>query len=336
MFYKSKMKKISFLIITAVLMTLTSCSDPEKKAQEIVNDFESKIKEVGFNVKNSSFKDLLDKYSADLDDNEIESKVNEKLTGIINKQLEGFELKINISKKNGEGNVGSFLEIQEAGPMNIKIKDGELRIPFDAILNKPYAQSFEHDFTTVGAVLLDKSGDDLDADCSIDFDFEKLINNEAQSQKGEIVFSLESLSSFGSTESLMRKYVDLVQELNDISDVNIKINRGKNASGVPSADVPDDAEVAAEETDVELSDTECDAFLEEFDDFADGYVAFTKKYKKDPKDPTLITEALELDTQIADWEKKSQKYGNCKDADFIKRFAAIQSKLATAAGNLFK
>lgn len=317
-------------------MTLTSCSDPAKKADEIVKDFESKIKEVGFNVKNSSFKDLLDKYSADFEDNEIESKVNEKLTGIIKKQLEGFELKINISKKNGEGNVGSFLEIQEAGPMSIKVTDGALRIPFEALLSKPYSQSFEHDFTTVGAVLLDNSGDDLDADCSIDFDFEKLINNESQSEKGEIVFSLEDLNSFGSTESLMRKYVDLVEKLNDIKDINVKINRGKNASGVPSADIPEDGEVAAEESEVKLSDTECDEFLEEFDDFADGYVAFTKKYKKDPKDPTLMTEALELDTQIADWEKKSRKYGDCKDADFLKRFAAIQSKLATAAGNLFK
>ena len=322
--------------MSAFFMTLTSCSDPAKKAEEIVKDFESKIKEVGFKVKNSSFKDLLDKYKTDLENREIESIVNEKLTATINQQLETYELKIKISKKNGDGNVGSFLEIQEAGPLNIKVKDEALRIPFEAILSKPYTQSFEYDFTMVGAVLLDKSGADLDADCSIDFDFEKLINNESQTEKGEIVFSMEGLNSYGSTESLMRKYVDLVQELNDISDVNIKINRGKNASGVPSTDMPEVGEVAADESEVELSDTECDEFLEEFDDFADGYVAFTKKYKKDPKDPTLVTEALELDTQIADWEKKSQKYGDCKDADFIKRFAAIQSKLATAAGNLFK
>ncbi len=317
-------------------MALTSCSDPAEKADEIVKDFESKIKEVGFNVKNSSFKDLLDKYKTDLEDKEVESLVNEKLMSAINNQIETYELKINISKKNGDGNVGSFIEIQEAGPINIKVKDGALRIPFEALLSKPYTQSFEHDFSTVGAVLLDNGGDELDADCSIDFDFEKLINNESQSEKGEVVFNLEKLRGFGSTERLIEKYVDLMKTLNDIKDLNIKINRGKNASGVPSTDLPEESEADAEESATEISNTDCDEFLEEFDDFADGYVAFTKKYKKDPKDPTLITEALELDAQIADWEKKSRKYGDCKEADFIKRFAAIQSKLATAAGNLFK
>ncbi len=317
-------------------MTLTSCSDPAKKAEEIVNDFESKIKEVGFKVKNSSFKDLLDKYKTDLENREIESIVNEKLTATINKQLETYELKISISKKNGDGNVGSFIEIQEAGPVNIKVKDGALRIPFEALLSKPYTQSFEHDFTTVGAILLDNSGNELDASCSIDFDFEKLIDNEAQEEKGEVVFTLEKLHSFGSTERLIEKYIDLIKTLNDIKDLNIKINRGKNASVVPTTDLPEESEADAEESAAEISNTDCDEFLEEFDDFADGYVAFTKKYKKDPKDPTLMTEALELDTQIADWDKKSRKYGDCKDADFLKRFAAIQSKIATAAGNLFK
>ena len=84
------MKKIGFLIMSAFFMTLTSCSDPAKKAEEIVKDFESKIKEVGFKVKNSSFKDLLDKYKTDLENREIESIVNEKLTATINNQLEVF------------------------------------------------------------------------------------------------------------------------------------------------------------------------------------------------------------------------------------------------------
>jgi hypothetical protein len=330
------MKKIGFLFMTAFLLILTSCSNPEKRAQEIVNDFETKIKEVGFEIKNSTFRDLLDKYKTDLEDQQIESLVNEKLADIINKKLEEYVLKINISKKIGSGNVGSFLEMQEAGPLNIKVKDGEIRIPFEAVLKEPYSLSFEYDFTTLGAQLLDDNGNELDDNSSCDFDFEKLINNQSQSEKGEIVFSLEKIQGYGSTKNLIKKYIDIIEKLNDIKDVNLKINRGKNASGVPSTNSSEESEVTPEESDVKLSDTECDEFLEEFDDFADEYVAFTKKYKKNPKDPSLVNEALELDAQIADWEKKSLQYGDCKDADFIKRLAGIQSKLTSAATNLFK
>lgn len=84
------------------------------------------------------------------------------------------------------------------------------------------------------------------------------------------------------------------------------------------------------------STVDCNKFLTGYEKFADSYVAFSIKHKKNPSDPTLISDAVKMNVDAAVWSSKQKSYSGCDDADFIIRLAKIQAKLVEGAANLSK
>ena len=88
-----------------------------------------------------------------------------------------------------------------------------------------------------------------------------------------------------------------------------------------------------EEVENVLSDnSECDEFLEGYEDFMDEYITILKKQKADPTDMSIMTEAATIAGKASEWATKTP---DCTDAEFVTKLSKIQMKITNAVTGMF-
>lgn len=93
----------------------------------------------------------------------------------------------------------------------------------------------------------------------------------------------------------------------------------------------DDEEAGDEDTDTEeVADAgDCDQLLSDYESFMQSYIDILKKYKANPSDAAILSDYTELMSEASKWSSKTA--GCAADASFASKFAAIQTKIASAA-----
>ena len=72
----------------------------------------------------------------------------------------------------------------------------------------------------------------------------------------------------------------------------------------------------------------CDAFLTEYEQFADSYVTFMQEAKANPTDMTVLTKSADMLKQAADMATRAK---DCEgDTSILPRLQKIQEKLQSA------
>ena len=79
------------------------------------------------------------------------------------------------------------------------------------------------------------------------------------------------------------------------------------------------------------NNSECDEFLEGYENFMDNYIVILKKSKADPTDMSIMTEYMSLMTEASEWTSKTP---DCTDMEFLGKLSKIQMKMATAASGM--
>ena len=79
------------------------------------------------------------------------------------------------------------------------------------------------------------------------------------------------------------------------------------------------------------NNSECDEFLEGYENFMDNYIVILKKSKADPTDMSIMTEYMSLMTEASEWTSKTP---DCTDMEFLGKLSKIQMKMATAAAGM--
>ena len=80
------------------------------------------------------------------------------------------------------------------------------------------------------------------------------------------------------------------------------------------------------------NNSECDEFLEGYENFMDNYIVILKKSKADPTDMSIMTEYMSLMTEASEWTSKTPD--DCTDLAFVAKLSKIQMKMATAAAGM--
>ena len=95
----------------------------------------------------------------------------------------------------------------------------------------------------------------------------------------------------------------------------------------------EEAEVATEVVVADRSNnSECDEFLEGYENFMDNYIVILKKSKADPTDMSIMTEYMSLMTEASEWTSKTPD--DCTDMEFLGKLSKIQMKMAAAASGM--
>jgi hypothetical protein len=99
-------------------------------------------------------------------------------------------------------------------------------------------------------------------------------------------------------------------------------------------DVMDDAVDAVEDVVVldRSNNSECDEFLEGYENFMDNYITILKKSKADPADMSIMSEVMSLMTEASEWTSNTPD--DCTDMEFIGKLSKIQLKMAAAASGM--
>ena len=79
------------------------------------------------------------------------------------------------------------------------------------------------------------------------------------------------------------------------------------------------------------NNSECDEFLEGYENFMDNYIVILKKSKADPTDMSIMTEYMSLMTEASEWTSKTP---DCTDMEFLGKLSKIQMKMASAAAGM--
>jgi hypothetical protein len=80
------------------------------------------------------------------------------------------------------------------------------------------------------------------------------------------------------------------------------------------------------------NNSECDEFLEGYENFMDNYIVILKKSKADPTDMSIMTEYMSLMTEASEWTSKTPD--DCTDLAFVAKLSKIQMKMAAAASGM--
>jgi len=78
----------------------------------------------------------------------------------------------------------------------------------------------------------------------------------------------------------------------------------------------------------------CMKFLEDYEKFMVEYMAFIKKYIKNPTDTSLITDYTKMLQKASEWTEFDEECAN--DPAFIGKYTEIQMKIANAASEMYK
>ena len=78
----------------------------------------------------------------------------------------------------------------------------------------------------------------------------------------------------------------------------------------------------------DITTSPCDAFLTEYEQFADSYVAFMQEAKANPSDMSVLSKSAELVKQA---EGMAKRAAECQgDASMVPRMQKIQEKIQKA------
>ncbi|MEI7597655.1 MAG: DUF6591 domain-containing protein [Bacteroidota bacterium] len=183
--------------------------------------------------------------------------------------------------------------------------------------------------------LLDESGTPLGMKMEID---PQLWSSQSESEKLIKALKKGSGEDFYTFYALSFPYgKELESQLEKVKQFQISSSMGALHSGSPntessiSSSNDNNNEEKSNKSEKKVSKTDCDKYLNGYEKFATSYVAFAKKYKKNPNDQSLATDALKMNTDMAEWATKAGDFDGCDDADFITKLASIQAKLAEAA-----
>ena len=118
-------------------------------------------------------------------------------------------------------------------------------------------------------------------------------------------------------------------------DVESAISDSTTETEEASEEISTEVEEAEVATEVVVADrsnnSECDEFLEGYENFMDNYIVILKKSKADPTDMSIMTEYMSLMTEASEWTSKTP---DCTDMEFLLKLSKIQMKMATAAAGM--
>jgi hypothetical protein len=118
-------------------------------------------------------------------------------------------------------------------------------------------------------------------------------------------------------------------------DVESAISDSKTETEEASEEISTEVEEAEVATEVVVADrsnnSECDEFLEGYENFMDNYIVILKKSKADPTDMSIMTEYMSLMTEASEWTSKTP---DCTDMAFLGKLSKIQMKMASAAAGM--
>jgi hypothetical protein len=118
-------------------------------------------------------------------------------------------------------------------------------------------------------------------------------------------------------------------------DVESAISDSTTETEEASEEISNEVEEAEVATEVVVADrsnnSECDEFLEGYENFMDNYIVILKKSKADPTDMSIMTEYMSLMTEASEWTSKTP---DCTDMAFLGKLSKIQMKMATAASGM--
>jgi len=118
-------------------------------------------------------------------------------------------------------------------------------------------------------------------------------------------------------------------------DVESAISDSTTETEEASEEISTEVEEAEVATEVVVADrsnnSECDEFLEGYENFMDNYIVILKKSKADPTDMSIMTEYMSLMTEASEWTSKTP---DCTDMAFLGKLSKIQMKMTTAAAGM--
>ena len=117
-------------------------------------------------------------------------------------------------------------------------------------------------------------------------------------------------------DEAMSEYEDAMDEISDEIDY--------------SSDDVEETETADEGDSDEGDSGEWDSLLDDYESFADDYIAAIKKQKADPTDMSVMTDMAALAPNAAKWSTKMSEAAATLNADQAGRMMDIQKKLAAA------
>ena len=119
-------------------------------------------------------------------------------------------------------------------------------------------------------------------------------------------------------------------------DVESAISDSTTETEEASEEISTEVEEAEVATEVVVADrsnnSECDEFLEGYENFMDNYIVILKKSKADPTDMSIMTEYMSLMTEASEWTSKTPD--DCTDMEFLGKLSKIQMKMAAAASGM--
>ncbi|MBT5403202.1 MAG: hypothetical protein HOL28_07125 [Crocinitomicaceae bacterium] len=126
-------------------------------------------------------------------------------------------------------------------------------------------------------------------------------------------------------DEAMSEYEDALDEISDEIDYS--------SDDVVETETTDDA-VETETTDEgdpdEGDSGEWDSLLDDYESFADDYIAALKKQKADPTDMSVMTDMAALAPKAAEWSTKMSEAGATLSAEQAGRYTKIGNKIAAA------
>ena len=121
-------------------------------------------------------------------------------------------------------------------------------------------------------------------------------------------------------DEAMSEYEDAMDEISDEIDYS--------SDDVVETETTDDA-VETETTD-EGDSGEWDSLLDDYESFADDYIAVLKKQKADPTDMSVMTDMAALAPKAAEWSTKMSEAAATLSAEQAGRMTKIGNKIAAA------
>mgnify|MGYP000911907084 CR=1 FL=1 len=126
-------------------------------------------------------------------------------------------------------------------------------------------------------------------------------------------------------DEAMSEYEDAMDEISDEIDYS-----SDDVEETETADDVEETETADEGDSDEGDSGEWDSLLDDYESFADDYIAAIKKQKADPTDMSVMTDMAALAPNAAKWSTKMSEAAATLNADQAGRMMDIQKKLAAA------
>lgn len=82
------------------------------------------------------------------------------------------------------------------------------------------------------------------------------------------------------------------------------------------------------------SNSECEQFISDYEDFADSYIAVMEKIQADPTDESVLQEYTEMMNKGTEIQARTST--NCDDEESIERINEISARIKDAAEGIYQ